>query len=121
VGYEPTILVFERAKTVHASDSADTVIGKSLNPAHLNFSVSELARSLTSFLIIISMMMIIIIFFFVKDCEPWTLFLSRRCENLHKSNSKDKGVPVHVRKTAVWTLWEKNLFVITGTELLLLG
>jgi hypothetical protein len=28
VGFEPTIPVFERAKTVHALDRADTVIGK---------------------------------------------------------------------------------------------
>jgi hypothetical protein len=27
VGFEPKIPVFERAKTVHASDRADTVIG----------------------------------------------------------------------------------------------
>jgi hypothetical protein len=30
VGFEPTILVFERAKTVHALDRAATVIGKTL-------------------------------------------------------------------------------------------
>jgi hypothetical protein len=28
VGFEPTIPVFERAKTVHALDRASTVIGK---------------------------------------------------------------------------------------------
>jgi hypothetical protein len=27
VGFEPTILVFERAKTLHSSDRADTVTG----------------------------------------------------------------------------------------------
>jgi hypothetical protein len=33
VGFEPTIPVFERAKTVHASDRAPTVVGKELPTA----------------------------------------------------------------------------------------
>jgi hypothetical protein len=33
VGFEPTIPVFERTKTVHALDCATTVIGYSENPA----------------------------------------------------------------------------------------
>jgi hypothetical protein len=32
VGFKPTISVFERAKTVHALDSAATVIGLQLLP-----------------------------------------------------------------------------------------
>jgi hypothetical protein len=31
VGFEPTIPVFERAKTVHASNGAATVIGRATN------------------------------------------------------------------------------------------
>jgi hypothetical protein len=35
MGFEPTIPVFERAKTVHALDRAVTVLGKvTHNPAH---------------------------------------------------------------------------------------
>jgi hypothetical protein len=37
VGFEPTIPVFERAKTVHPLDRAATVIGGSLHLVNVNF------------------------------------------------------------------------------------
>jgi hypothetical protein len=37
VGFEPTISVFERAKTVHALDSAATVIGQLHTYRHPEF------------------------------------------------------------------------------------
>jgi hypothetical protein len=42
VGFEPTIPVFERAKTVHVLDRAATVIGKCL---YYNFKVLYAVRS----------------------------------------------------------------------------
>jgi hypothetical protein len=36
VGFEPTILVFERAKMVHALDRAATVIGPSTDNSNIN-------------------------------------------------------------------------------------
>jgi hypothetical protein len=42
VGFEPMIPVFERAKTVHASDSAPTVVGKLLNILRLKVMFSNM-------------------------------------------------------------------------------
>jgi hypothetical protein len=39
VGFEPTILVFQRAKTVHVLDRAAVVIGFPLNIEHLNYGL----------------------------------------------------------------------------------
>jgi hypothetical protein len=41
VGFEPTIPAFERAKTVHASDRAATVMGNHLNIQRYIASVIE--------------------------------------------------------------------------------
>jgi hypothetical protein len=37
VGFEPTITVFERAKTFHSLDSAVTVIGKSKYVSYIKY------------------------------------------------------------------------------------
>jgi hypothetical protein len=41
LGFEPTIPVFERAKTVHALDRAATVIGKYMRVTNFSFSLKH--------------------------------------------------------------------------------
>jgi hypothetical protein len=47
VGFEPTIPVFKRAKTGHASDRATTVIGKPLEVGYILWSYLNLAGGLS--------------------------------------------------------------------------
>jgi hypothetical protein len=47
VEFEPTIAVFERAKTVHALDRVATVIGTSLNNTRKNYVILQFSLAVT--------------------------------------------------------------------------
>jgi hypothetical protein len=48
VGFEPTIPVLERAKTVHALDRAATLIGKNISLLWVLSAIGPIANSATS-------------------------------------------------------------------------